>query len=80
MGCYVEFTEPKVRFKFSGNKLKQKSMIDALLAHTKLTSKELSDILNISETDLQKVSNNKIYLEKKQFDVLCQYFLISFGS
>lgn len=80
MGCYVEFSEPKIRFKFSENKLKQKSMIDALLTHTRLTRKQLADILNISEPNLQKVSNNQFYLEQKQFDQLCQYFLVSFGS
>jgi plasmid maintenance system antidote protein VapI len=80
MGCYVEFTNPNLRFDFTKNKLKQSSQISALLLHTDLTERALSNILNIKEEELNDIRENKTHLDRDRFIKLSQYFLIAFGS
>lgn len=80
MGCFVEFGSPAIRFDFSKNKKKQKSLVDVLLTHTNITIDDLASTLSITDLKLQDIQSGKLFLSEERAERLCQYFLIAFGS
>jgi hypothetical protein len=80
MGCVVELDSPKIRFDFMQNRLKQKTLIDALLRYSKLDLNNVAQVLDINPQKLMNVYLGEEYFEKESAEELGRLFLIFFSE
>lgn len=80
MGCVVEFGSPKIRFNFMQNRLKQKTLIDALLRYSKLDINNMAQVLDINPQKLVNVHLGEEYFENESAEELGRLFLILFSE
>jgi hypothetical protein len=81
MGTIIEFAEPFYRFEFSRNKLKQKTLIDAVLHYSHLDISDIAMILEIPEKILDDVHKGLGFLENEvEADSLGRLFLVFFSD
>lgn len=80
MGCVIKFTESANHFEFCGEGNKQKIMVDILLRHAGMDSCSLASALNLRETEIEDICNEKKFLGGEQANDLVQFFWIFFGK
>ena len=80
MGCVVEFSKPMIRFNFMQNKLKQKTLIDALLKYSQLRISSIANIIEVPFEKLKNVYEGMEFLENEFADNLGKLFLLLFSD
>ncbi len=80
MGCVIEFSNPVIRFNFMQNKLKQKTLIDALLRYSHLQIPRIASIIEVPFEKLNNVHNGLDFLEKEFAENLGELFLLMFSD